>query len=532
MANTILDFLELSPDGVVVLKEQLSLLVDAEQFFEGDVTVTFRGFFTDDAGADQEITFSEALKAVNAPARGTANLKTSRIAWVANLGKGANPDAERHACTVIFTVSGVGVDGRRVTAQSGDKIIVRPIGITTDPRLTRIMVHEFSRAKAAPAAGDDDPFEFDPAPVQAYVDSLAPQQKKLLLNLKPAKPEGRLVVLITLCKQKPLRMCADFGPGNGSAHPNATFSVFHCQGPDKDVTLVCHTEHFLLNLTNGRTNTWIHTAQKGKAASVWLKKSNPAPPEFKIGSMLPQGMCDGVIWSRVFTAGGQDIMLGNTMHGFINTIGCWMLFRNYNWPVDKAARFDRIYRKLLRIDNSGKSCIPELAKPENGYDAPVDPTNTVSSSLAKFAAFDMNFAYHWFFHDVVGIKYISDRWRFALARRVNDFRTHGKTFFNRFPLDKIDRSPQFNLPDEGTRAYHDSVQRQRDERGFVPDDTLWRTNALGFKASEGFLPQKNGIFANLTAADMARFTWADLYVYAEDDVDITKLTANYTEKED
>lgn len=537
MANAILDLFALSPDGVVAIGESLSLFVESDQAFEGPVTVTFRAFFSDTAGTDKEFTFSESLQAVPAAAR-TAGRTGSSIKWLANLDKGNNKEAEGRDCTVIFTASGPGVDGRRVVAQSTDKIIVRPILITTDPRLTRIMVHEFSRSKAAPAAGDPDPFEFDPAALQAYVDALAPQQKKLLLNLAVAKPEGRLVVFITLYRQKPLRMEADFGAGGGSVHPNATFSVFHCQGPDKGVTLVCHTEHFLMNLANGRTKTFIHAQQKGKPAREWLKRSNTAPPEFRIGSMLPQPMCDGVIWSRIFTASGQDIMLGNTMHGFINTIGCWMLFRNYNWPVDKAASFDQIYRKILRGSQRNKPAIDALARPENGYDVPRDPADPLRASFAKFAGFDRNQAYVWFFHDVVGIKYFSDSWRFGGPRMVHDFRTHGKIFFKSFPLERVGALPLFGLPDEGTFAYHDDVQRRRDDAksgaspAFVPDNTLWRQNALGFKPAEGFLPQTGGIFANLTKADMDRFSWADLYLYAEDDVDITRLQNNYTEAGD
>lgn len=538
MANAILDLFTLSPDGVVVIGETLSLFVESDQAFDpAAVTVTFRAFFTDAAGTDQEFTFNEALQAAPATPR-TPGRTASLIKWVANLDKGRNKAAEGTDCTVIFTATGVGVDGRRVVAQSTDKIIVRPILITTDPRLTRIMVHEFSRPKTAPSPGDTDPFEFDPAPLQTHLDGLAPQQKKLLLNLDVAKSEGRLVVFITLYAQKPLRMTADFGAGDGSAHPNATFSVFHCTGPAKGVTLVCHTEHFLLNLRNGRSNAFIHAPQKGKAAKDWLRKGNVAPPEFKIGSMLPQPMCDGIIWSRIFTADGQDIMLGNTMHGFVNTIGCWMLFRNYNWPVDKAASFDRIYRKILRGSKDNKSTIAELAKPENGYDVPRDPADPLRASFPKYAAFDRNQAYVWFFHDVVGIKYFSESWRFGGVRSVHDFRTHGKIFFKTFPLEKIGALPLFGLPDEKTFAYHDDVQRKKDDAksgaspAFVPDNTLWRQNALGFKTSEGFLPQTGGIFANLTKADMDRFTWADLYIYVEDDVDITALRANYTEPGD
>jgi len=548
MASPILDLFDLSEDGVVVLGETLSLFVESDQPFDAAVNVTFRAFFTDAAGADREFTFSEALEAVPAQAR-TAGRSASRIKWVANLAKGSNPEAENSDCTVIFTASGAGVDGRRVVSQSTDRIVIRPIAITSDPRLTRIMVHEFSRPKAAPAPDDDDPFEFDPAPLQAYIDTLSPQQKKLLLNLKVARPEGRLVVFLTVYRQKPLRMEADFGPRDGSAHPNATFSVFHCAGPEKPVTLVCHTEHFLLNLRNGRTNAWLHAPQKGTPARDWLKKSNVAPPQFRIGSMLPRAFCDGVIWSRIFTADGQDIMRGNTMHGFVNTIGCWMLFRNFNWPVDRAATFDTIYRKRLRASGFA-AAEAELAN--NGYDVPfksADPARPggVQSSLLKFLDFDRNHAYVWFFHDVVGIRYFSDSWRFASSRCVHDFRTHGRVFFNVFPPDKVGTLPLFALPDEGTFAYHDEVQRQRADRAalggldpaaraafkpFVPDNALWRDNALGFKTSEGFLPETNGIFGNLTRSQAERFTWADLYVYAEDDVDITRLTRNYTEPGD
>ena len=547
MANPILDLFDISEDGVVVLGETLSLFVESEQAFDPAVNVSFRAFFTDASGADREFTFSEALQAVPAPAR-TPGRAASRIEWVANLDKGRNPEAEGRDCTVIFTVSGAGVDGRRVVSQSTDRIVIRPIVITSDPRLTRIMVHEFSRPKAAPAPDDDDPFEFDPAPLQAYLASLSPQQKKLLLNLDVAKPEGRLVVFMTVYAQKPLRMEADFGRV-GSVHPNATFSVFHCAGPDKGVTLICHTEHFLINLRNGRTNVWLHGPQKGKPAREWLKKTNPAPPQFRIGSMLPRRFCDGVIWSRIFTAGGQDIMRGNTMHGFVNTNGCWMLFRNYNWPVDRADKFDVIYRKHLRLANPDLDA--ELAK--QGYDVPLfadDPAVQVDaarSSFIKFQDFDRNNAYVWFFHDIVGIKYFSNMWRFSSVRWVHDFRTHGRIFFNSFPADKVGALPLFGLPEEGTLAYHDDIQRQDDDRAarnaldpaaraaskpFVADNTLWRENALGFKTAEGFLPETNGIFGNLTRAQAERFTWADLYVYAEDDVDITRLTQNYSEPGD
>ena len=546
MANPILDLFDLTPDGFVVIGETLALFVESDEPFDSTVNVSFRAFFTDAAGNDREFSFSESLTATAAPPR-TPGRSASRITWVANLDKGRQREAEARDCTVIFSAAGAGVDGRRVVAQSTDKIVIRPIGITTDPRLTRIMLHEFSRPKPSPAADDDDPFEFDPSPVQAHLDTLSPQQRKLLLNLDVAPP-GRLVVFMTVYAKKPLRMEADFGRA-GCVRPNATFTVFHCAGAEKGVTLLCHTEHFLINLRNDRTNSWLHAAQKGKPAREWLKKSNTAPPRFRIGSMVPREFCDGVIWNRIFTADGQDIMRGNTMHGFINTNGCWMLFRNYNWPADHAARFDVIYRKELRIKGFDAA---EAALARNEYDVPFrskdpDAPQGVKSSLVKYLDFDRNHAYTWFFHDVVGIKYFSDSWRFCGSRSDHDFRIHGKTFFNSFPPERIGKLPLFGLPDEGTFGFHDDVQRHRDDakaakkldpaerrtlKPFVPDNSLWRENAAGFKTAEGFLPETNGFFGNLSRAEAERFTWADLYVYAEDDVNITTLTANYSEPGD
>jgi hypothetical protein len=100
------------------------------------------------------------------------------------------------------------------------------------------------------------------------------------------------------------------------------------------------------------------------------------------------------------------------------------------------------------------------------------------------------------------------------------------------------------MPDEEQFAYHDSVQRVKDDakklkgldpearkafKKFVPDNTLWRQNAMGFQTAEGFLPQT---FGNMSKDQAERFTWADLYVYAEDNVDITKLKTNYSEPGD
>ena len=539
---------DLFEGGVTFIGEEVNLYVEAEEFFAPDVTVTFTGTHPGASGP-VTLTFIEKLTARPSTLRDPANAKgkkATRILWKVNVNK--NPNFKDTTVILKYTVSGKADTGSNMAAVVQERIVIGGIKITTDPKLTRIMVHEFAKP-------DGNTFVFDPAPLEAYLNTLTPEQKRTLFKHAISKPAGRLVVFITIYpKKENLRMNADYCEAHGAprppVRPNATFSVFHCFDPAKGgVVFVCHTEHFLLNLRNSLgtvkkdgtkkadprdTWIWVHSKQDGKTPNEWLKKSNPRPIQHKIATEFPQGRNDGVLWSRVFTPKGQDIMMGNTMHGMINTVGCWMLFRNYNWPRPIHLQLDLIYRKLLRGSTAkNKEALIKDALATVGYDVRVKPDSDTSNSMGKFSFFDQNFAYLWFFHEVVGVKYFSDRTTFFF-RDVNEIagvETHRKDFRKTFPIKQAGTAPTFGLPEEGTFAYHDPVHRRRTDKGFKPDNSLWRDNAMGFRASQGFIPQGKER-SDLSAAEIESVSWADVYFYREDGVDVNKLTTlNYSEKD-
>jgi hypothetical protein len=215
-----------------------------------------------------------------------------------------------------------------------------------------------------------------------------------------------------------------------------------------------------------------------------------------------------------------------------------MLFRNFNWPAPIANKLDTINRRTLRegfkpgISSAAVAALFDKVADQIalvGYDARTGSA-TVASSLGKFSAFDQNFAYLWFFHEIVGIKYFSPN--FNGHNVVNDktaVDAQSPTVVKTFLRSLAGLPPAFNLPDEGTFAYHDVADRRKTEPSFQPDDSLWRLNALGFKTAQGFIPKEKN-FSDLTAADLDWVSWADVYVYREDAVDVNKLsTNNYSE---
>lgn len=511
------------PDvGPCVIGDKFDLYVQGKKFFKPNVVVTFEGFYRDDQDKIYFLRWEENLIARHSiPRDENSAKKASRIKWKVNLNN--NEDAARHLSTLLYEVRGEGESGKRHYARSHAKITIPAIKITTDIKLTRIMLHEFAKP-----AGNN--YVFYSAPVQAYINSLSVQQKKLLLNYKVDKPEGRLVIFISIYPINELRMGADTCYSRATVKPNATFTVFYCRGPGKDVTLVCHTKHFFLNMLNGHTSSLMRGKQGGKDANKWHSKKNSNPVKFKIACMLPERRTDGMIFCRIFTPEGKDIMLGNTMHGMINTIGCWMLFRNFNWPRSIFNPLDRIYRRLHREGRSKKAVEDELANV--GYNA--QASSGLSSSYDKFLLYDRNFAYLWFFHEVVGIKYFSNtwtfggRWSYDPGRRVNDYKTHGYVLEKAFPLAEAGKNPEYNLPDEGSYAYHDREERRKLNKTFEPDNSLWRENALGFKTAQAFIPA-TAWRQHITEEQIKQWSWADLYFYKEDAVNMKKLPAVYTE---
>jgi len=205
------------------------------------------------------------------------------------------------------------------TAAAGQRITV-----TREPKLVRIMRHEFSNGSG-----------FDPAPLHKYLSTLSVEQVRLLWKTAHEYDgKHRLVVFVThdpAGTAKP--MCADLCDRPPTpVLSNARFAVFHCNGEgNKAIELVCYTEEFVLNRHYPKP----------------VARTEGAPRCYKISAMnmtnVPEDEGDA-IWHRVSTVnangtgiaihGGepkQDRNTGlvyvpapNALHGMINTIaaGC------------------------------------------------------------------------------------------------------------------------------------------------------------------------------------------------------------------
>ena len=547
---------------VTVVKDIVDLYVETNEVIGPDVQVDYQSVpvkTTENPDPNKppaNISFSENLTAVPSPLRDPPNAKglfAFRIKWKANLKN--DPVLEKDTAVLVARVRGRSTEsGRLVTAPVRDQLFVQAIDVTTDEKLTRIMLHEFAERKDP--QDPSSPAVFDPKPAEAFIRNLDVAQKKMLCKVAEANPGGRLVVFVTMYDptSKPHRMCADNGARTPSLRPNATFTVFHCRDLDKGgVTLVCHTEHFLAHMGNGDTQRFFQTSAGPKRESPheYMRKTNPDPVEYKLVAHLPTpdddrgNGHDGVIWcSPIRPDTGASIMPGNFLHGIINSHGCWMLFRNYNWPRSLTASFDSVYR-LWRATDDGAP--PRPATTFNGSPTVVrrlesftdpsgksynfaNPPNQAppgrASSFQKFLVFDKNFAHLWFFHEIVGIKYFSTTLH-HLSRRyvrdrnfqiINDFNIAGLDFENTITLDEGKKTPAFNKGDEGSFAAYDPRDRvEETRRGFRPDDSLWQENALGFKTASGFV----GPFdRSVPLAALKSKAWADLFFYREDNVDL------------
>lgn len=357
------------------------------------------------------------------------------------------------------------------TAAVGDRIIV-----TDNPQMHRIMRHEFSTGTA-----------FDPAPLHGYLATLTREQVRLLLSYPREKYLGkqRLVAFITLDPTNTnLPMCADKCDDNATLiNSNSHFALFRCDGAAQMVSLVCYTKEF--NLFAGRPP---------------LDKRDAAKPKvYKLSSMnmshVPSGEGD-TIWNRVSTVGpgdqGTAIYAGdashapNSLHGMINTAGCWMLFRNHNWFMPKQAEFIKVYQEFRR---SKSGMTPELRLRLNvlGYGE-----NDDFDIDGRFFDLERNYAYTWFTRDIIGIDY------FSRNRNVNEINVE-----SRLPL------PVFPPPPVPA-AYnsHSWGARYATEKTFKMDASLWTNNALGFKTAEDFAP-----FVGKETHHLESRSWADLYVY-------------------
>lgn len=503
-----------------------------------------------------------------------------RIPWKVKIRAGSvEPPFE-----IEYLVSARSIRGTRLLIQPERKLRVVGIRPSKNPRMHRIMRHEFNAPDGS----------FEPAPLQKFIRDLTLAQRQLLARYPIKDPAGRLVVFVTFHAASNGRlMGADYSPRyvpTSFVRPNASFSVFWVRGPGKDVILVCHTEHFLVNMQNSlpadrNTNTWIAGLDQNR-----LDPNTDKPLRFVVAMMQPQANNgdDGLPWNCIFTPKGRNIMPKNGLHGQINTIGCWMLFRNFNWPRDQFEAFNWAYNNLVRPrpvwKRKRQSLLSQLAalrppveeallsrdlpylrdewKTElQKHRGPLDTrerrqlateyladtvilherglaklgyavrkwTDSTAGSWEKWYDYDRNFAYTWFFRDVVGLSYFSRAWKYAAEFETdetliwkakikhvytNDFETSGRKLVPTFERKNAGKPPAGipPHPDE-QRGYlaHDTDVRKVEELGFTPDAGLLTTNALGFQSCTGFVPGLHDV----SEAVLAAAGWADVYFYKE-----------------
>jgi hypothetical protein len=389
------------------------------------------------------------------------------------------------------------------------------ITVTTKPEMHRIMRHEFS------TLGSD----FNPDPLHAYLRTLTTQQTQLLMSYPLEKYPGqqRLVVFITLLDQTATKklMCADLcDTPSTSVLSNARFAVFWCNGTKNTVELVCYTEEFYL--------------PKPPTSPTPNRRDAAKPTVYKISAMRMSEAAAGegfTIWNRVSTVdkgggdvgtaiyGGQSVKdpetgvitakAPNSLHGFINTKGCWMLFRNHNWYKEKQAQFMEVYQEYRRNNSkwTGKMAneVTDLgygdADGRRYGEKDIDKPG-MEELRRRFLGWEKNFAYPWFIRDVIGIKY------FSKYEWVNEDNIYDSVQLERYPAPKTQDEVDSMLDNfhslDGRRKY----DQRKKQAPFKMDGGLWDDNALGFSTAKDF-----AAFAGNKTYHLERSSWADLYVY-------------------
>jgi hypothetical protein len=139
-------------------------------------------------------------------------------------------------------------------------------------------------------------------------------------------------------------------------------------------------------------------------------------------------------------------------------------------------------------------------------------------------SYDRNWAYLWFCHEIVGIKYYSDTDFWGKKNTVNDYKVAGREVLNKFPLSEAGKQPAYNLPEEGSLSYHEFDHH---DPKVTIGPNLFRENALGIKTASDFSKDMKN---PLTASQLVNWTWADVYFYKDADVNAAELSRNDVEE--
>ena len=381
--------------------------------------------------------------------------------------------------------------------------------------------------------------------LEDYWASLTVEQKMVLAHhdLEPFNG-NRLVCFVTLktkdqIANEGLRMCADLTGVTAatSVMPNARFGVFHLKADSsgkivEQITLVCFTNYFVLNWRNLKTREFFDRHRDGKPPQDWLDPTNTKPYLFRIGcyvqpldeaqrrrsELTGDFSTHGHIYNRVLNKDGVDFMQSNALHGIVNTVGCWMMFRNYNWPKSLERDFDEIYVKHFRrrLDNgrdpNTKTEIDNLIGPL-GYDKVTETivagSVTAGNSFNKFLYEDSNYAYNWFFKWLVGVECFSEKE--DDFRQANAINLHGSYIQNSCLKADVDTF----AARYGSYLYYSMEDRLAADPSFSIKGNAgrnsWQDNILGFKTAQNFTgpPGPNNRRFGIDK------TWADLYIYRD-----------------
>lgn len=369
------------------------------------------------------------------------------------------------------------------------------IAITEKKELHRIMLHEFR-------VGAD----FDPKPLRAYLSSLSPQQVRLLMSYVKDKYAGkhRLVIFITVDpKHTNKLMCADFCDGGASSvRSNAKFAVFHCDGVTETVTLVCYTEEFLLN--NGKPRLFPVSTDKPKVYKVSAMDMTNVKGEgdviwHRVSELGPNGQGIAIYGGKPYvepTTGQVVTPAPNAMHGMINTVGCWMLFRNYNWYALKQLDFFGVFRKVRAkgMDDQLRAQLRALGYGEI-LRRPID---------RRFFDWERNYSYLWFTQHVVGIS------PFSKNPFVNESNIYDDVQLATYPTPA--NATAVDAMAANAHSFWDRrsgfQQGCKEDPTFVFTNSLWGNNALGFQTATGFSNFNGHITMNVE-----QNSWADLYAF-------------------
>lgn len=493
------------------------------------------------------MTWSERLKFKKGK-----SLKNGKTTWTAEwIAKVNNTMSIIPEETHFVRVSVRKASGKSLIATTNDYRIPG-ISVTTNPDMLALMRHEFSQ--------ESSPWRFDPGPLKKFIKSLTPNQRMKLAKYD----ENRLVVFISLRGKRSNRPMDAIHRAKGARYEvfsNADFSVFHCKKSGHKILLECHTEYFCVNMANGSVSAVDTPNFIGKIFDRYLQgsKRKPKPPlwdpqpwklrltaeshehciylavvnahskytvnGYKLDEdgniIINEKTKEKILFPFTIATGegmGASIMGNNFIHGEINTAGCWMLFRNYNWPISKRNEFWKLFLErwtLYRDDIGGPNAADNRQKiqtklSELGYDVPQEPLDELwSTSFNKWLCWDRNYAFTFFCRYVLGVKPF---------KRANGFNphlhaTHGRTK-SATTFEKHEKS--FEFKKRFALSGYDCYERVRKN----PDDPESALDPL--PADVGDPWNSENAFGVKTAGGWNK-AFADCFIYNPDDLPLKDL---------